>query len=115
MTCAECRLQALIGTRCLKCWLSRRARNLGISKYKWFYMNRERLEPMLMGRWLVIQMGEEPAPIETVYQIFYNGDYSYHRGGSEGRIRASRPQKQIKQLVESLDKQARKQYGGKEE
>jgi hypothetical protein len=121
INCAECNHQAVVGSRCLHCWISRYARRIGISRYQWFTHNRVKFERMLFGRFYAVQMGVEPGNIQKIINVFYNNhNYSIHRSGTttyklkSGEVKRVKTnpkgsgEQKIRKLIAALDAAARK-------
>lgn len=73
-SCAECPAPAKVGSRCIHCYVSRFARRLDISKYKWFKAHRKKFELMLGARFTAIEYGGEPPDPSLLVDVFIKGD-----------------------------------------
>ena len=72
MICNACTREAVIGSRCIRCWVDRQARYYGFIHKGWYKANRKRFIERLTYRHLAMINGLEPGPILQVKQVFQN-------------------------------------------
>lgn len=72
MICNACTREAVIGSRCIRCWVDRQARYYGFINSGWYKSNKKRFIERLSYRHLALTNGLEPGPILQLKQVFQN-------------------------------------------
>lgn len=72
MICNACTKEAVIGSRCIRCWVDRQARYYGFIDTGWYQANKKRFVERLSYRYLALTNGIEPGPILQLKQVFQN-------------------------------------------
>lgn len=102
--CAECKETAKVGSRCIRCYVSRRARALGLLKFKYFQENRKDFVRALSGRYAAIEAGFEAPGYGRLYMLFLNRQARMHH---TNKVHL-KPINQIRSIIEGIDEAAKR-------